>query len=54
MNPSAIFNFFEAINPCKNDNVHQKDFVKNLGLLIIKNYLSIQFVENIWLKCLVM
>jgi hypothetical protein len=27
--------------------------VKILGSLIIKNYLPIQFVENIWLKCLV-
>jgi hypothetical protein len=36
MNPSAIFNFFGAINPYKKDNVHQKDFVKKLGLLIIK------------------
>jgi hypothetical protein len=53
MNPSAIFNFFEAINPYKEDNVHQKDFVNNSGLLIIKNYLPIQFIENVWLKCLV-
>ncbi len=53
MNASVISNFLGAINPYKKDNVHQKDFVENLGLLVIKNHLPIQFVESIWLKCLV-
>jgi hypothetical protein len=34
--------------------VHQKDFVKNFGLLIFKNHLPIQVVDSIWLKHLVM
>jgi hypothetical protein len=29
-------------------------FVKNLALLIMKNYLPLQFVESVWLKCLVL
>jgi len=34
--------------------VEQKMFVKNLGLLIVKNHLPLQFVESVWLKCLVL
>ncbi len=34
--------------------MHQKDFEENLSLLVIKNHLLIQFIENIWLKCLIM
>jgi len=34
--------------------VHQKTFEENLGLLVIKNHLFMQFIENIWLKCLIM
>jgi hypothetical protein len=41
MNASVISNFLGAINPYKKDNVHQKDFVENLGLLVIKNHLPI-------------
>jgi hypothetical protein len=41
MNASVISNFVGAINPYKKDNVHQKDFVENLGLLVIKNHLPI-------------
>jgi hypothetical protein len=41
MNTNAISNFFGAMDPYKKDNVHQKYFVKNLGLLIIKNHLLI-------------
>jgi hypothetical protein len=51
---SAISNFLGAINLYKKDNVHQKDFEENLGLLVIKNYLLIQFIENIWMKFLIM
>jgi hypothetical protein len=29
-------------------------FSKNLGLLIIKENLPIQFVESMWLKCLIL
>jgi hypothetical protein len=34
--------------------VEQKMFVENLALLIVKNHLSLQFVETVWLKCLVL
>jgi hypothetical protein len=34
--------------------VQQKQFLQDLALLVVKNHLPIQFVENIWLKCLVM
>ncbi len=34
--------------------MHQKTFEDNLGLLVIKNHLFMQFIENIWLKCLIM
>ncbi len=42
---SEISKFFGAINTYKKDNVHRKDFLKNLGILIVKNHLPIQFVE---------
>ncbi len=35
-------------------NVPQKYFLEDMGLLIVKNNLPIQFVENIWLKLLVL
>jgi hypothetical protein len=41
MNASEISNFLGATNPYKKDNVHQKDFVENLGLLNFKNHLPI-------------
>jgi hypothetical protein len=42
MNASAIFKlFFGSIDPYKKDNVHQKQFVEILGLLVIKNHLPI-------------
>jgi hypothetical protein len=34
--------------------VEQKKFVKSLALLIMKNHLSLQFVESVWLKCLML
>jgi hypothetical protein len=29
-------------------------FVENLTLLIMKNHLPLQFVDSVWLKCLVL
>jgi hypothetical protein len=36
------------------EDLPQKDFFEDLGLLIIKNNSLFQFVENIWLKWLVL
>ncbi len=40
----AIFKFFIVKDPFKKDDEQQNDFLKNLGLLIMKNQLSLQFV----------
>jgi hypothetical protein len=51
---SEILEFFDAKDPFKRDVVHQKQFLQDLALLVIKNHLPIQFVKSIWLKCLIM
>ncbi len=47
---NSMFNFFVAKKPFKKDDVQQKKFWEDLGLLIVKNHLLLQFVENSWLK----
>jgi hypothetical protein len=37
----------------KIEHVSQKEFIEDLGLLIVKNNLPIQFVVSIWLKRLI-
>jgi hypothetical protein len=54
VNASAISNFLGAIDLYEKDNAHTQKIVENLGLLVIKNHLSIQFVEGTWLRHLVM
>jgi hypothetical protein len=49
-----ISKFFGAIDPYKKDNVHQKEFLENLSLLVMKSHLPIQFVESMWLKCIIL
>jgi hypothetical protein len=39
--------------PFKKDDVQQKDFLQDLGLLILKNNLPLQFVESVWFKRLI-
>jgi hypothetical protein len=51
---SSIFEFFASKDPLKKDDVEQKMFVKNLAFLIVKNHLPLQFVESVWLKCLML
>jgi hypothetical protein len=51
---SFISNFFASKVPFKKDDVEQNMFVKNLAYLIVKNHFSLQFVESVWLKCLVL
>ncbi len=46
--------FFASKDPFKKDDVKQKMFIENLALLIVKNHLLMQFVENVWLKCLML
>jgi hypothetical protein len=42
MNASVVSKLlFGSIDPCKKDNVHQKQFVEILGFLVIKNHLPI-------------
>jgi hypothetical protein len=43
-------NFFVTKEPFKTNDLYQKHFLEDLGLLIIKNHLLLQFVENIWSK----
>ncbi len=52
MNPSggSISNFFLVKDTLKKKDVSQKEFLEDLGLLIVKNNLPIQFVESMRLK----
>jgi hypothetical protein len=43
---SAIVNFFGAKNPFYKDHIQQKIFLEDMGLLIIKIHLSMQFFEK--------
>ncbi len=38
---SAIFNFVGALDLFKKDNVQQKLFIENLGILVVKNNLHV-------------
>jgi hypothetical protein len=44
---NAISFIFLAKDLFKKDNVQQKEFVQDLGLLIVKNHLFFQLVENV-------
>jgi hypothetical protein len=46
--------FFGVKDPFKKDVCNKSNFLQNLALLVIKNHLQVQFVNNTWLKCLVM
>jgi hypothetical protein len=50
---NEISKFFGAIDPYKNNNVHQKKVLKNLGIFVLNSHLSIKFVENMLLKHMV-
>ncbi len=45
--------FFSIKDSFKKKYVSHKEFFEDLGLLIVKNNLPIQFVESMWLKCLI-
>jgi hypothetical protein len=38
----------------KNDDEQHKDFLQNLGFLVVKNQLPLQFVKNVWFKHLIL
>jgi hypothetical protein len=38
----------------KNDDMQQKDFLQDLGLLNVKNNVPLQFVESVWSKHLIL
>ncbi len=50
----SIFKFFSIKNSFKKEDVSWKEFLEDLGLSIVKNNLPIQFVESMWLKCLIL
>jgi hypothetical protein len=50
---SAIYKNIRTKNPFKKDDVQQKKFLQNIGLLVVKNYHPIQFEKSMWFKCLV-
>jgi hypothetical protein len=56
MNPfgGSIFNFFLVKDTLKKKDVSQKEFLEDLGFLIVKNNLPIQFVESMRLKCVIL
>jgi hypothetical protein len=54
VNGRRIFKFFGAMDFYKRDNVHHNFFWEDLGLLIVKKHLPIQFVKSMWLKHLVL
>jgi hypothetical protein len=44
--------FFVVVKePFKKDDVQQKDFLEDIGLLIMKRNLPLQFVESVWFEC---
>ncbi len=50
----SISKFFFVKDSFKREDVPQKKKLEDLGFLIIKNNLLIQFVENMWLKRLIL
>jgi hypothetical protein len=50
LSSNSIFSFFAAKKPFKKDDVQQKQFLKDLIILIVKSHLPLQFVESSWLK----
>ncbi len=49
-----ISKFFGVKDLLKRDDVQQKQFLQDLTVLVVKSHLPIQFVDNTWLKYLVM
>jgi hypothetical protein len=54
MSNNAILLLFDAKDRFKNDDMQQKTLLQDHILLVVKNHLPIQFVENTWLKHLAM
>ncbi len=54
MSGGSIFKLFFIKNSLKKEDVPHKYVLEDLGLLIVKNNLTIQFMENMWLKHLVL
>lgn len=47
---TSISIFLVSQSLSKTMNLNKKEFLEDLTLLIIKNYLPMSFVESIWLK----
>jgi hypothetical protein len=50
----SISKFVFVKDSFEKEDVPQKSFLEDAGLLIITNNLQIQFVKIVWLKCLVL
>jgi hypothetical protein len=46
LSSNSISSFFVTKEPFKKDDVQQKQFLEDLGLLIVKNHLPLQFVKS--------
>jgi hypothetical protein len=47
---SAIVNFLTTKKPFWKDHMHQKLFLEDMCLSIVKNHLPMQFVESLWME----
>jgi hypothetical protein len=54
MSSNAIYIYINAKDLFKKDDMQQKTLLQDHILLVVKNHLPIQFVENTWLKHLAM
>ncbi len=47
-------NFFCVKDPLRKDDLWQMQILEDLGILVVKNNLPMLFIDNMWLKLLVL
>jgi hypothetical protein len=52
--PSQITNFFGSQKHYSKSNQIQQDFLEDLTLYNAKGYYPLPFIENLWLRCLIL
>jgi hypothetical protein len=52
--PSQITNFFGSQKYNSQSNQTQQDFLEDLMLYNAKGYYPLSFIENLWLRCLIL